>query len=283
MKKRMMMILLTILALCLFAACGSPMSAPDTASAPAPEMVAPEAPAVADSADFDFAEETDTDYFRFPTLTPSAAGDRRLVYHVSMRLQTTDFQPGMSALLSAVADAGGYVVSADVQGTDLRSPDAEQRADFQFRLPTEHLTEFIFVVENNFNILNLQQNMWDFTAGYQGTAWSLDDLREEENLLQDLLENAEDDERAALSDELSAIRRAIRELEAAQAAIMNDVIYSTIDVQLFEAHPPQEVTPPNMIIPLVIIAVLFLAAIVLVLVLVKRGNRTSTEESGKDV
>jgi len=251
-----------------------------------PAATAP-APAAAEAAEdiFFSADElsrgttaADSNYFLFPTLTPSRAGDRRLVYNVTMRLQTTDFLPGMRTLLDTVGEMEGYLISAYVRGYDLRNPTVNRSADFRFRVPTERLAEFIVVVENNYNIWSLQQEMQEVTERYQRTAWGLNDLREEEQYLLELLEEAEGYERTAALDNLAQVRSSIRELEAAQASIMDSVIYSTIDVQLFEAAP-NYVSSQFGFSPafLFTAALLALATIIVIIILViQRQKNTST-------
>ena len=253
MKKKL--ICLLTLVLLLFNACASnEMAAPEAAASPAPAGVelpraSPQAP-VTESADsapmeapsdamFLFTEtESERDYFNLPILTPENAGDRRLVYTVNMHLQTTEFLPNMRLLLDTVADSGGYLVTANVRGSDLRAPrPTAQNATFRFRVPTEELAHLIFVIENNYNIWSLQQDMQEQTATYQSTDWTINDLREEQADLRALLEEAElsDEERIIVSNRLTDISRRIRELEAGQQNIMQNVIYSTVDIQLSEA------------------------------------------------
>jgi len=285
MKKRMMIVLLTALVLCLLAACGggemfdsAPAEVEAPRSTPAPAAAVAEE---ADSADFYFFEDAataDSDYFRLPILTPSNAGDRRLVYTVSMRLQTTEFLPGMRLLLNTVRETGGYLVSTNVQGSDLRRSPTERAAEFRFRVPTEQLEDFILVVENNYNIWNLQQYMQEETARYQQNAWGLDDLREQEILLVELLEDAEGDDAFWLSEELRGVRQAIRELEARQANIMSDVVYSTVDVQLFEAFLPQDNTSRNTVL-WVFLGISALAFVVVMAVVVKKNMDVPKENS----
>ena len=274
MKKRSSPIVLLIAAALLLSACGAPDF--HAMEAPAPESAAPPPPA----ADFPMAEEADdswfydddglmfameappppapgdmpgretaeeTDYFRLPLLTPADAGDRRLIYTVEMVLQTTEFLAGHRILVDTVGEAGGYIVTADIRGSDMRSRrPTEQSAYLRFRIPTERLGAFILVVENNFNIWHLQQVMQEETQWYEQIGWNLDDLRAEERHLRELLEEGEENEeeieeihQAQAAERLTEIHRHIRELEAAQAAIMDDVIFSTVDVTLFEAFMPE--------------------------------------------
>ena len=278
MKKRNVLIVLLVATALLLSACGAAdfpaMEAPANAAPPPPvaddipmaeavmedswfydydeaefAMEAPAAPppAPADMPDRERAEETD--YFRLPLLTPSDAGDRRLIYTVEMVLQTREFLAGHRILVDTVGEAGGYIVTADIRGSDMRSRrPTEQSAYLRFRIPTERLGEFILVVENNFNIWHLLQVMQEETQWYEHIGWNLDDLREEERHLRELLEEAEEAEeneetegidQAQAAERLNEIHRHVRELEAAQAAIMDDVIFSTVDVTLYEAFVPE--------------------------------------------
>ena len=290
MKKKLQSILLMLVIVALLAACGSSdmaASAPERASAA--EMPAPaSAPDLVESAEFEMANEsfrfsadaaTDSDYFSFPILTPSDAGDRRLIYTVSMQLQTTEFLPGMRLLLDTVAEAGGYLISADVFGSDLRRSRTEQSAIFRFRVPTEELGTLIFVVENNYNIWSLHQHMWEETARYQQTGWTLDDLREQERDLLEMLETAEGDDYISINDHLRDVRRSIRELEASQAAIVSDVIYSTVDIQLFEVLLPQGTAPASLTATHALLIAVFVTAVIIliVLVLVKKSGKPKEE------
>ena len=125
MKNRTILIVLACLAIFLFTACGAADS--DHAMHEAPTSASePEESEVFEAADFDAApgtarierafEQEDSNYFRLPIVTPSEADDRRFVYTVSMRLQTTDFLPGVRTLLDTVAELGGELNSMEVQG-----------------------------------------------------------------------------------------------------------------------------------------------------------------------
>jgi len=181
-----------------------------------------------------------SNYFMLPTLTPSEAEDRRLSYSVTMQLQTTDFPAGMSALNATVGSLGGYIIRADVRGYDMRNPNATRSADFVFRVPTERLDDLIFVIENNFNIWSLNQEMYELTDWYDDTNWWIYELREEEEYLNRLLETAEGEERAAALHRLTQVRRTLRDLDSVVDSIMSNVIYSTVDIQLFEVMPSYE-------------------------------------------
>ena len=264
----------------------APASAPPPAAAAeaaAPRPTPPSAPALADSAPMmsesaDFETDAPTNYFRLPILTPSAAGDRRLIYTINMRLQTTEFLPGMRLLLDEVVEADGYLVRKHVRGTDWRRPAVERSVEFQFRIPTEQLAYFIFVIENNYNILELRQDMVELTAQYQQTDWHLEELREQESQLLERLETAEGDEWIALSEHLRSVRWSIRDLEGWQTTIRTNVAYSTVDIVLHEVFLPEYDGIPAYNIALwVFIAMLVVAVMVLGIVLANKKSEAPKE------
>ena len=288
MKKRNLLFALVLLLVLSFAACGSPSmpaQAPDAARDAAPVEAASPPPAGAPMptpGNLFAAEDAETDYFLFPILTPDQAGDSRLVYTVSMRLQTTDFQPGMRTLQNAVADAGGHIVSADVRGHDMRDPSAERSADFRFRVPSAELAAFIVVVENHFNIWDLQQDRQEVTAQYQQTDWWLEDLQEQEALLLELLEDAAGEDYRALRNALRDVQSTIRSLEADQGALMENVIFSTVDIHLSEVVLSVEddvISGMSPWIPLIVLFAVVLIVLLLVLRAIKRASQK--QENGE--
>ena len=291
MKKHILFATLTVISIFLLTACSPaaqmerPAAAPAAtpppaaqatppppAQAPPPAATAPSPAPAAPAPAQDLAPAPETNYFMFPTLTPSRAGDRRLVYTLNMRLQTSEFLPGMRTLLNTVGELEGYLITANVHGYDLRNPSPDRSANFRFRVPTENLAEFIFVIENNYNIWSMNQEMQEVTSAYQHNVWGLEELREHERTLLELLEDAEGNERTAALNSLSDVRRSIREFESAQAGIMSNVIYSTIDIQLFEAIPIYETEQPEQLIVIAFL-ILFATAIVVIVVLVTKNEK----------
>ena len=301
MKRLFLLIVLAALTVFLLAACASeaspgaaaPPPPPGGAAMPAAEPSAPISFEPADEApapdmafrmaagNFDFAEAeaaAPTDYLRLPMLTPSRAGDRRLIYNVSMRLQTTEFMPGVRSLLDVIGEAGGYVVNYEIRGSDIRRTPVERGADFRFRLPTEELPEFIIFIENNYNILNLRQDMQEVTAEYQQTNWWLEDLREQERQLVEALATARGDRYTELSNQLAGIRWTIRDLEAQQARITTNVIYSTIEIQLFEAFLPEELEEEEETVQVVPIVITLLVLVVIILIVLLATKKSAPKK-----
>jgi len=212
-------------------------TAAQTAPAPQINSVPPPPPDAAPS----LMEPADNEsFFPLPILAP-AETDRLLVYTAAMGLQTTDFMPGIRRLLNTVGEMDGYLTYFEVSGHDIRGPGWERSARFTFRIPTENLSEFVVIVENNYNIWWLRQVADDETDSFQYSVSNLDDLRDEERWLVEELDRAETSgARVNIQSRLSRVRRQIREHGTTQAAIMDAVIYSTVEIELFEAFISQE-------------------------------------------
>lgn len=170
-----------------------------------------------------------------PLLTPSNAQGKKMVYSVSLWLQTTTFPEGTRRLINVVGDLGGYVQSAFVEGRSLYTPDTARYARYTFRIPSERLAEFLTTMEDNYNLLRLEQESQEITAQHQQNSASLSDLRDQEQRLLTLLE-AEMDEptRQSLERELADVQASIAALDATKTSMDNAVLYSTVAVQLEE-------------------------------------------------
>ena len=219
-----------------------PAAAEPAAVTRAAQPPPPPPPAAADSAPVHISPQAVAEnYFALPIRTPSEAGGRRLIYTVSMRLQTPEFMRGFRKLQDTVGDLGGYLMFMEIWGHDLASPRWERRAHFTFHIPSENIGEFVRVIENNYNIWWARQSTDDATARYQQATTTLEDLRFEESWLLDEIELAETPgQRTSFQRRLSEVRAQIRNFETARAAITYNVVYSTVEIELFEVIIPED-------------------------------------------
>ena len=179
-----------------------------------------------------------------PILTPSEAEGKKLIYTLTLNLQTTEFMLGMRKLLDTVSHVDGYLMFANVEGRDMRSPEVERKADYEFRVPTERLTELLMVIEDNYNLLSLRQVTDDATIEYDSSGYRLEDLLEQEQrLLETLGSEEETPDRLDLERRLSDVQTLIRHLQSYQVSVDDSVIYSTLVIHLFEVIFTEEVVP----------------------------------------
>jgi len=134
--------IILLLALFTFAACSSGAS-PAERSASTSAYSAPEA---AYGGDYEITDEADTS---LPLLTPSNPDGTKIVYTVTMELQTTEFEAGTRSLLNVVRDMGGYVQNTYIEGRSLYDLEGERFASYTLRIPSESLAEFLVTMEDN--------------------------------------------------------------------------------------------------------------------------------------
>ena len=198
-----------------------------------PAAAPPQAPSVASESPQAQDNEPATE---IPILTPSAT-DRKLIYTVNLDLQTTDFMAGMRILRETTGAMGGYVVSENVYGRDIHTPEVERTLTLLYRVPSEQLANFLVVVEDNFNLLSLRLWTDEATVEYRIAENQLENLREQERRILEALDAAdiEVSDIAELESTLTDVQRSISELIAVQAIIDDGVIFSTIMINMFEA------------------------------------------------
>jgi len=178
-----------------------------------------------------------------PILTPGDSGGRRLIYTVDIQLQTTDFMSGIRLLYNTISELDGFIMSEQVYGRDMRTPEYERSASYSFRLFTDNLPEFIVILEDNYNLLGRQLSANDVTAVYEHQGFTLGDLREQEERIKNALDDDEldDDVINELERALLEVQALIRSLEMQQSTLDDDILYSFINVQLFEVIFIEEV------------------------------------------
>jgi len=231
------------------AASAAPSDSDEAFEAPRPSpgaAAAPAAPSAPGAPVGDAAAESES-MLPLPILTPSDESGRRMIYTTMLELQTDELISGRRLILDTAGRLGGHHTIATVQGRDMRTQRPTERyAHFIFRIPTENLAEFLLMIENNFNILLLHQEAQDETRTYRQTASIIDELREWESMLQELLEETEEDDYDgiySLQWQIRDVQWQIRNLETAQADLMEDVIYSTVEIELSEVILPKEDEP----------------------------------------
>ena len=188
-------------------------------------------------------EESEGNMGPIPILLASETG-RQLIYNTDIIIETTEFMAGQRRLLDEVTRLGGNSERTTVNGRHILNPYVERDAIFILKLPPENLIEVIIFIEDHFQLVYLNKEMTDLTIAYERNLSHLNNLREQEERL---LENLEDEESprdpAEIEQELENIQQDIRNIEEVTAQVDRDVIYSSLNIRLFEVILPEEVPP----------------------------------------
>jgi len=242
-------------------------SAPTMDSAPASSPPAPRASAPtpdqsasAPSADFAEATEHTTSYtyatsilevdesaVALPMLTPSDSRGKRLVYNVDMQLQTTEFMPSIRTLFTTLASMGGYVETEMLQGRDMRFPGTERHVIYTVRIHSDRLSEFLVVIEDNFNLVFRNRVGTNVTVDFEHTEATLDDLREREVRIRNILEDGSlnNTERRNYNRQLEEVQSNIRNRERQRNVFDDSIHYSTLTIQILEVILPEDAPDPE--------------------------------------
>lgn len=181
-----------------------------------------------------------------PMLTPDNTAGIELSYTVSLHLQTDSFMAGIRKLNTTVGELKGYTVQASIRGRDMLRDDYPRTATYSFQIPSTNLSAFLMTMEDNYNLLQMEQEAEDITTRHQQTDDRLAQLEEQELRLRDSLEATEDPEaRADLENQLLDTQSQISSLRASSGNMDRQVRYSSVSVTLQEVIIPQEMPEPT--------------------------------------
>jgi len=265
MKRFITLISLLIILTIIGSACAAPApaTAPSVPAAPSAPAPAPEAadiwevdyapvtdipviPGIAGEA-APFTPEADESAVALPLLTPADSRGRRMVYTADLQLQTTQFMQGRRIILNTVAQMNGFIENSHVQGRDMRFPEIERHASFTFRIHSDRLAEFLMVMEDEFNLVSLNQSGENVTANFEHTEATLDDLREQEARLRDILtdDSLSNTERRNLNRQLEEVQSNIRSRERQRNIFDDNIHYSSVSIWLSEVIFPEDMPEPE--------------------------------------
>ena len=230
--------------LCLLGCGGSGgNNSPQMSSAQAAPSAEPAAPAPEESYDYDYGK--DTSQIVIDGSDGEAGGapqfdlpdTRKVIRHANMELETKEFDPALSGILQAVANAGGYIESQDQGGGSSYGSGRyrERYASINARVPSAKLDEVIRSVGGLCNVVTQSQSMDDITDRYYDAEAHLTTLRVQEERLLEILSKAEKlEDIITLESALSDVRYQIESLTASLRRMDSQVTYSFLNLSLQE-------------------------------------------------
>ena len=186
--------------LCLLGCGGSGGNgSPQMSSAPATPSPEPAAPAPEESYDYDYGKDTSQIVSNGSDGEAGGAPQfdlpdtRKVIRHANMELETKEFDPALSGILQAVANAGGYIESQDQGGGSSYGGGRyrERYANINARVPSAKLDGVIRSVGGLCNVVTQSQSMDDITDRYYDAEAHLTTLRVQEERLLEILSKAE--------------------------------------------------------------------------------------------
>ncbi len=160
---------------------------------------------------------------------------RKIIKTGRIRVETTEFDNSVKALLDLVDDYGAYVYSSEFYNGNPDDPYDNKHCDYIIKVPAQHFDEFMNSSSNVGSIINKSESKDDVTASYRDVEARLKSLRVQEERLLDILSKADDLEAIIkLESALSEVRYQIENFESSKRLMDDQVSYSKINIRIRE-------------------------------------------------
>jgi succinate dehydrogenase/fumarate reductase cytochrome b subunit len=176
---------------------------------------------------------------------PPSHGNRMIATTFNITAETRSFDASVEYIRSTVHSLGGYVENSSVRGRSLNHFDDSARwAHFTVRIPARNIHQFVAVVSENYNVINLSESADDITESYFDSASRLAALENHERLLHSLLERDGDlNHIMQVYNEIANVRWQIESINSSLQRMEGSVNFSTVHIGLHEVMEYRTVDP----------------------------------------
>lgn len=152
--------------------------------------------------------------------------NRKVYYVVDIDYEKGDFREDVSNIKSKAIELGGYTTSSSF------TYGKNARGNCTYRVPTEHLDEFLNYIDSLGGVENTTINAFDITTTYDETAAKIETLKasKEAYLLKLQDTSLADYEIKSITDAIKDIDKEIAELEKTKSNKDDLMNYSTINI-----------------------------------------------------
>lgn len=162
-------------------------------------------------------------------LAPDPA--RKIIYTADLSLESTEFDSASSALLDALAQAGGYVQSSESGG----STEYGRWIRWSLRVPADQYRSFLTAAENSASRTSLSESTEDVTADYVDVEARLNSLEAQRQRLEELQAQAGNlEDLLAIENQLTQVQYQIESYTGQKRVLDDQITYSTVNVYLDE-------------------------------------------------
>ena len=168
-----------------------------------------------------------------------ASSGRKLIKTIHMDVETEDYPTLISTVTSRVEELGGYMENYDSYN---ENEIGSRGCRMTLRIPAQKLDGFLVQLGEISNIRSRSESVEDVTLQYVDMESHKKMLREEQERLLELLEQAETmEDIIAIESRLTDVRYQLESMEAQLRTIDNQVNYSTVYLDINEV---ERYTPP---------------------------------------
>ena len=162
-------------------------------------------------------------------LAPDPA--RKIIYTADLNLESTEFDSASSALLDALAQAGGYVQCSESGG----STEYGRWVRWSLRVPADQYRSFLTAAENSASRTSLSESTEDVTADYVDVEARLNSLEAQRQRLEELRAQAGNlEDLLAIENQLTQVQYQIESYTGQKRVLDDQITYSTVNVYLDE-------------------------------------------------
>lgn len=253
MKKRQLLIVLTMLLALLLTGCGAAATEQGAYDRFKEDTVVTESVeyAVEEEAEMIFTSDSAA-AVEEPQATPPVDGQgaeeyaEKIVYSGHVYVETTDFDGSIQALNAAVTKYGGFIQDSDVSGRSNgdRTAVVDRYAYYVVRIPTQHFDTFMTLTGDIGNVTSSGRSAQNVTSQYTDYEARLTSLyTQEERLLAMLGSSGDLESLIALEQRLSEVRYEIESIERSLRDLDQRLAYSTVNIDLQEVEVYTDTAP----------------------------------------
>ena len=165
---------------------------------------------------------------------------RKIIKTYNLSLETKTFDDSLQALMSMLAEQGGYVESSDVRNQSLNSSAASysRYAKYTLRVPAEKADAFVNSIGNAFHITGNTSTVQDVSDTYYSIEAVLEELQAERDSLLAMIASLDSKSDynfwLTLQQRLSEVKQEIAVYQARLNSYDSKVAYSTLHLSVTE-------------------------------------------------
>jgi len=172
---------------------------------------------------------------------------RKIIKNVSLSLETLEFDKAVESIKADAVAQGGYIESSYISGSSINDGYGynQRYASFTIRVPANILSNYVDSLSKNYNMLSINESSSDITDQYYDTESRLNSLVTQEERLLSMLEGATELQyMLEIERNLADVRYQIENYYSTLTRYDNQVSMSTVSINLQEVVKYQEIIEP---------------------------------------
>lgn len=172
------------------------------------------------------------------------ATEEKIIKTVDLSIQTKEYEAYLAALTANVTKLGGYVENSTNHMGSYYSANSNRSSTYVVRIPADKLDEFLAGAEEKGKIIRKTENQQNVTLEYVDLESRINAFKTERTTLTGLLEKAESlEDVLSIQERLSEVNYQIESYTAKMRVLENRIGYSTITLNIDEVERVTEEKP----------------------------------------